>query len=99
MALYRFQVVDADGRVILPPFRPIKQRHGTIDVDLVETCVEQISRRMKFYDPKTRTGWRRWVPPSGPSRTQLEAEQAIRDGIVAAIQELKDDLAIGGGQK
>ena len=53
----------------------------------------------RAYDPKTRTGWRRWVPPSGPSRTQLEAEQAIREGIVAAIQELKDDLAIGGGQK
>lgn len=44
-ALYRFQIVDAKGNVITPPFRPIKQRHGTVDIDLIETCVTHIVKR------------------------------------------------------
>jgi hypothetical protein len=45
MALYRFQVIDAAGNVVLPPFRPVKQRHGTVDIDLIETCVRTITAR------------------------------------------------------
>ena len=76
MALYWLQIVDADGVPVLPPVRPVKGRHGSLELPLIEACEAAIIKQ-----------------GVGVFRTEAHVRQAIRDGMAAAIQSLKDDYA------
>jgi hypothetical protein len=66
--IFRLQIVDQQGRVVVSPFTA-----GKLEMDLVEACVSEVVAR-----------------GVGVGRTSAHVAQDVRDGIVAAIQALKD---------
>lgn len=45
MPLYYLQIADENGHAITSPFRPLKQRHGCLDLPLIEACEAAIVKR------------------------------------------------------
>lgn len=43
--LYYLQLVTKDGTPITSPVRPLKRRHGTLELPLIEACEEAIVKR------------------------------------------------------
>lgn len=103
--------------------RPLKARHGGVNLPLVETCVEEVLRRLALFsdvenseafieqcvtEAKARgIGWWQW-----PRRREYAIRdgiaatirhmpfakqplgEGIREGVLAAIQRLKDEMRI-----
>ncbi len=40
--LYYLQLCREDGTPIRSPFRPVRHRHGTVSIPLIDTCVQHI---------------------------------------------------------
>jgi len=71
---FYLQIADADGTPITSPARPLKARHGSLDLPLIEACEAEIVKRGVGF----------W-------KTEAEVRAAIREGMAAAIQQLKED--------
>jgi len=42
MPQFYLQIVNAEGEPLTSPFRPLKRRHGSLDIPLIEACEEKI---------------------------------------------------------
>lgn len=40
--LYYLQLVDRDGKPVTAPFRPVKHRHGTVDIPIIEEVLKRV---------------------------------------------------------
>ena len=115
---YYLQIVDRDHKPVLGPMRPLKGRHGAVDLPLVETCVDEVIKRLGLFadaghsepfielcmgEIKKRRWvfWRRQAIHDGIMAamrdlpmTNTPIASAVRDGVTAAIQRLKDDATL-----